>query len=295
MAATVIESKSLMNLTLLSPAKLNLFLHILGRRTDGYHQLQTVFQLLDYGDTMNFALRDDKQIVLSKAIAGIENEDNLIIKAAKALQTSTGSHQASGVTIQIDKQLPMGGGLGGGSSNAATTLVALNHLWRTNLNCKELCDIGITLGADVPVFIQGHSAWAEGIGEQLQAIDLPEKWFLVIKPDCHVPTIDIFSREELTRDTLAITVAAFFEQGGKNDCELVVCKYYPEVAKALKWLRNHTTARLTGTGACIFAAFSNESDAKRVYKEALKQGEENRWACFVAKGINQSAVLPFLS
>ncbi len=284
-----------MNLTLLSPAKLNLFLHILGRRKDGYHELQTVFQLLDYGDTMNFAVREDKQIVLSEAIAGIENEDNLIVKAAKALQTSVNSPQAKGATIQIDKCLPMGGGLGGGSSNAATTLVALNHLWNTNLSCKELCDIGITLGADIPVFIQGRSAWAEGIGDQLQAIDLPEKWFLVIKPDCHVPTIDIFSHEELTRDTLAITVAAFFEQGGKNDCELVVCKHYPEVAIALKWLRNYAAGQLTGTGACIFAEFSNESDANHVYNEALKQGEKSRWTCFVAKGINQSAVLPLLS
>ena len=289
-----------MPLSLLSPAKLNLFLHITGRRDDGYHELQTLFQLLDYGDTLHFAQRQDDQITLTPAITGVKYEDNLIIQAALALKKYILAHpdivanaNLSGVDISIDKKLPMGGGLGGGSSNAATTLVALNHLWGADLSSPTLCNIGLTLGADVPVFINGHSAWAEGIGEKLQNIELPEQWFIVIKPDCHVPTADIFSIEELTRDSLAITVAAFFEQGGKNDCENVVCQRYPEVKKAIKWLSNFSDAKLTGTGACVFAAFSEENKAKAVLKQAKSLAKDNSWQCFLAKGINQSPVLSF--
>ncbi len=289
-----------MPLSLLSPAKLNLFLHITGRRDDGYHELQTLFQLLDYGDTLHFAQRQDDQITLTPAITGVKYEDNLIIQAALALKKYILAHpdivanaNLSGVDISIDKKLPMGGGLGGGSSNAATTLVALNHLWGADLSSPTLCNIGLTLGADVPVFINGHSAWAEGIGEKLQNIELPEQWFIVIKPDCHVPTADIFSIEELTRDSLAITVAAFFEQGGKNDCENVVCQRYPEVKKAIKWLSNFSDAKLTGTGACVFAAFSEENKAKAVLKQAKSLAKDNSWQCFLAKGINQSPALSF--
>ena len=277
-----------MTLSLLSPAKLNLFLHILGRRTDGYHELQTVFQLLDYGDTLHFDVRTDTLLQLTPAIPGVSNNDNLVIKAAKALQKASPS--PLGVDIRIEKRLPMGGGLGGGSSNAATTLLALNYLWQAGFSCDDLCDIGLPLGADIPVFIRCRSAWAEGIGEKLQAIDLPEQWFLVIKPNCEVPTADIFCREELTRDTAAITVAAFFEQGGHNDCETVVCSYYPEVKTALNWLQKYKPAQLTGTGACIFAAFSTEDEALSVLKEVPKQ-----WECFVARGINHSPAVSLLS
>lgn len=268
---------------LLSPAKLNLFLHILGRRPDGYHNLQTLFQLLDYGDTLDFALREDNAIVLRPQIEGVATEDNLIFKAASQLQKL--AKQLVGATITLNKRIPMGGGLGGGSSNAATTLVALNHLWEIGLLNEDLCAIGASLGADVPVFVQGQSAWAEGIGEQLQAIDLPEQWFLVIDPNCPISTAEVFSSEELTRDTAAITVAAFFEQGGHNDCETVVCRRYPAVAEALDWLRQYATARLTGTGACLFAAFPSESEAT-----AILQKVPHQWHGFVARGINTSPV-----
>ncbi len=269
-------------LTLLSPAKLNLFLHILGQRPDGYHRLQTVFQLLDYGDTIQFTVRKDNHINITPNIEGLATEDNLIFKAALKLQEYADC--AKGADIHIEKRLPMGGGLGGGSSNAATTLLALNHLWGVQLGTPELCRIGLNLGADVPVFVQGHSAWAEGIGEELTPLELPENWFLVIKPDCHVATSNIFSCEELTRDTLAITVAAFFEQGGHNDCEDVVCSLYPEVKEAIDWLGKFSSARLTGTGACIFASFNSEAEANIVMEQAPKQ-----WQCFVAKGINRSS------
>jgi 4-diphosphocytidyl-2-C-methyl-D-erythritol kinase len=290
-----------MTLSLLSPAKLNLFLHITGRRADGYHELQTLFQLIDYGDTLHFSRREDDEIILTPAIAGVAYHDNLIIKAALALKNHIATHPLrsnktalSGIDIQLEKKLPMGGGLGGGSSNAATTLLALNHCWQAHLSCEELCHIGVKLGADVPVFIKGFSAWAEGIGEKLQAIELAQQWFLVIKPNCHVSTFDIFSREELTRDTLAITVALFFEQGGKNDCQNVVCQAYAEVEKAIKWLSKFSDAKLTGTGACVFAAFSNEDEARSVLKQALALKKDNGWTCFVAKGINQSPIVSFL-
>jgi len=273
--------KHISPLILMAPAKLNLFLHILGRRTDGYHELQTLFQLIDYGDTLSFTPQKNGIISLSPEIKGIYYHDNLIIKAARALQSHTNTQ--AGIHIELKKRLPMGGGLGGGSSNAATTLIALNKLWETQLSTDELCSIGVKLGADVPVFIQGRSAWAEGIGEQLTPLVLPERWFLVIKPHCHVATGDIFSCEELTRDTLAITVAAFFEQGGENDCEIAVSRRYPEVKKALKWLNEYSPARLTGTGACIFASFDSQDKADNVLKEV-----PNNWECFVAKGINHS-------
>lgn len=291
-----------MTLSLPAPAKLNLFLHITGRRADGYHELQTLFQLLDYSDTLHFSRREDATITLTPAIAGVAYDDNLIIKAALALknymlaQPATSSKvDLSGIDIQLDKKLPIGGGLGGGSSNAATTLVALNHLWKAGLNNKELCDIGVGLGADVPVFINGYSAWAEGIGEKLQPIELTQQWYLIIKPNCHVSTVDVFSREELTRDTLAIKVALFFEQGGKNDCQNVVCQAYPEVKKAIDWLSKFSDAKLTGTGACVFAAFSNENDAKALLRKASMLAKDNGWICLVARGINQSPVISFFN
>lgn len=276
------------SLTLFSPAKLNLFLHITGRRADGYHDLQTVFQLLNYGDSISLSCRNDGQFTLSPELSGVAPEDNLIIQAAKRLQQQTGS--PLGADIQLDKHLPMGGGLGGGSSNAATTLVGLNHLWQTQQSTEQLAELGVALGADVPVFVRGYSAWAEGIGENLTPLTLPERWYLVVKPPCHVSTAEIFSHEELTRDTAAITVAAFFEQGGQNDCENVVCKCYPEVSKALIWLKQYANAQLTGTGACVFATFSDSAQAQAVLDKTPSD-----WECFIAKGINHSPIRPFLS
>ncbi|MFT6101875.1 MAG: 4-diphosphocytidyl-2-C-methyl-D-erythritol kinase [Granulosicoccus sp.] len=273
------------SLILPSPAKLNLFLHITGRREDGYHNLQTVFQLINYGDELNVSLRDDSQFRLHHDMLGLPSNDNLIIKAAKLLSEYCQKHSkpTRGANISLTKRLPIGGGLGGGSSNAATTLLALNHLWGANLSTDELSTLGLTLGADVPVFVRGHSAWGEGIGEKLLSIELPESWYLVIKPDCHVATAKIFSNQELTRDTAAITVATFFEQGGLNDCENVVCQHYPEVKKALQWLNKHGDARLTGTGACVFARFANQQKA-----QAVLNNTPTEWKCFIAAGINHS-------
>jgi 4-diphosphocytidyl-2-C-methyl-D-erythritol kinase len=272
-------------LTLPSPAKLNLFLHITGRRANGYHDLQTVFQLLDYGDELTFSLRDDDQLYLQHDINDLADDDNLIVKAARLLMEycQRRNTPTQGANINLLKRLPMGGGLGGGSSNAATTLIALNHLWGTPLSTGTLAALGLQLGADVPVFVRGYSAWAEGIGENLQPIDLPNCWYLVIKPNCHVSTEEIFLNQELTRDTAAITVATFFEQGGQNDCENVVCQHYPEVKKALQWLNNHGNARLTGTGACVFASFANQEKAQTVLNNTPTE-----WECFIASGINYS-------
>lgn len=276
------------NLTLLSPAKLNLFLHITGRRADGYHNLQTLFQLLDYGDTLSFTTRKDGKITLAPDLAGVPFEQNLIIKAVRALDAHKPS--GAGVDIHLDKRLPMGGGIGGGSSNAATTLVALNHLWGCGLNKNQLHNIGLTLGADVPVFINAETAWAEGVGEALQPIEMQPKWFLVIQPDCHVSTAEIFSHKDLTRDTSAIKVAAFLEQGGQNDCEALVRKLYPQVDNALIWLQKFDhNARMTGTGACVFASFASAEIAHRVQAQLPKH-----LSSFVAQGVNQSPLYKLL-
>jgi 4-diphosphocytidyl-2-C-methyl-D-erythritol kinase len=275
-------------LTLLSPAKLNLFLHITGRRPDGYHNLQTLFQLLDYGDTLSFATRSDGKITLTPELPGVAFEHNLIIKAARALEPYKAA--TAGVDIQLEKRLPMGGGIGGGSSNAATTLVALNYLWECGLDKNQLQAIGLTLGADVPVFINAQTAWAEGVGEELQAIEMQPKWFLVIQPDCHVSTAEIFSHKDLTRDTSAIKVAAFLEQGGQNDCEALVRKLYPQVDNALIWLQKFDhNARMTGTGACIFASFESAEIAHNVQAQLPKH-----LPGFVAQGVNQSPLYKLL-
>lgn len=275
-------------LTLLSPAKLNLFLHITGRRADGYHNLQTLFQLLNYGDTLSFIRRDDNHISLSPELPGVGFEQNLIIKAVHALEAYKPAN--AGVDIQLEKRLPMGGGIGGGSSNAATTLVALNHLWSCGLSKHQLQNIGLQLGADVPVFINAQTAWAEGVGEELQAIEMQPKWFLVIQPDCHVSTAEIFSHKDLTRDTSAIKVAAFLEQGGQNDCEALVRKLYPQVDNALIWLQNFDhNARMTGTGACVFASFESAEIALNVQAQLPKH-----LPGFVAQGVNQSPLYKLL-
>jgi len=269
-------------LELLSPAKLNLFLHITDRRPDDYHNLQTLFQLLDYGDTLRFTPRADGQITLTPEIPGVAFEDNLIIKAVRSLQKRTGV--TLGVDIQLEKRLPMGGGIGGGSSNAATTLVALNHLWQCGLSNAQLQQLGLQLGADVPVFVNAQTAWAEGVGEALQAIEMPKNWFLVVQPDCHVSTQQIFSHKDLTRDSPAIKVAAFLEQGGQNACQALVRRLYPQVDEALNWFAERGyQAKLTGTGACVFTQFATAEAAQNVLQSLPKH-----LPGFVAQGINQS-------
>lgn len=258
-----------LHLDLPAPAKINLFLHVCGRRPDGYHNLQTVFQFLELADTLHFTRRDDGNLHLHTCFAGIDPEHNLIMRAARALQQASGT--TLGADIRIDKILPMGAGLGGGSSNAATTLMALNHLWQLQLSTAQLQTIGIKLGADVPVFIHGHSAWAEGIGEQLCNIDLPEQWFLLVIPDCHVSTAAIFSHPELTRDSKMMRIAAFLEQGSqahfRNDCEALVRTLYPAVEQALNALSTVASAQMTGTGACVFASFDNQLQAQQAAEQ----------------------------
>ncbi|TGN40983.1 4-(cytidine 5'-diphospho)-2-C-methyl-D-erythritol kinase [Marinobacter confluentis] len=273
------------SLTLPSPAKLNLFLHIVGQREDGYHELQTLFQFLDYGDTLTFTPRTDGAIRLAEPIPGVADEDNLIIRAARKL-SETVTRTLPGVTIHIQKKLPMGGGLGGGSSNAATTLLALNRLWGLDMNLAQLADVGLALGADVPVFVHGHASWAEGVGEKLTPADPPEDWFAVLKPDCDISTREIFSEQGLTRNTPRIKIAPAFEGDAsryRNDCEDVVRRLYPEVHQGLEWLAKFGPARLTGTGACIFGRFPTESKARNIW--ASRPSGING---FVAKGVNIS-------
>jgi len=271
-------------LSLPAPAKINLCLHVTGRRADGYHELQTAFQLLDYGDQLDFRLRRDGAIRLSPTIPGLPPEQNLIWRAARRLQQTCPG--APGADIHLHKRLPMGGGLGGGSSNAATTLLALNHLWDCRLPLPKLQTLGLELGADLPVFIAGHSAWAEGVGEQLTPLELPERWYLVITPPCPVATGTIFCHKDLTRDTPPITVAAFLERGGKNDCQPLVRKLYPQVDKALIWLEKlNPSAQMSGTGASIFASFETEAQARDI----LAKTPDNM-SGFVARGVNLSPV-----
>ena len=266
-----------------APAKLNLFLHIVGKRDDGYHLLQTVFQFIDHGDSLYFETRPDNTINLDPPLASVNNDDNIIVKAAKALQIYGKCTQ--GVNIRLEKHLPMGGGLGGGSSDAATTLLALNKLWHIGLNKQELMDIGITLGADVPVFIYGHSAWAEGVGEQLEDVTPPENWYLVIFPNIHINTGTIFSSVELTRDKLPIKIRDFLNGSTENVCEPVVSALYPEVKEALTWLDKFSEAKLTGTGACIFASFESEQAAQKIAAQV-----PDKWQVFIAKGLNETHI-----
>jgi 4-diphosphocytidyl-2-C-methyl-D-erythritol kinase len=248
----------------LSPAKLNLFLHVTGRRPDGYHSLQTVFQLLNWGDDMRFEWRASPDITLSGDTDDIAPEDNLILRAAKLICPSD-----QGAHIHVRKRIPRGGGLGGGSSNAATTLLALNRLWGLDLSLDALLRIGETMGADVPVFIQGQNAWAEGIGEELTPLSLPRRWFVVVQPDCMVSTAEIFAHPELTRQTPPITVQAFFSGAGRNDLQPVVESRYPEVQHAVEWLMEHSPdARMTGSGACVFASLESEQDAHDIAAQA---------------------------
>lgn len=267
-----------------APAKLNLFLHITGRRIDGYHELQTVFQFLDYGDELRFTVRPDGEVNALHCLPEIDEQDDLVVRAARLLQRVTDTPW--GADIHLDKRLPMGGGLGGGSSDAATTLVALNYLWKTDLSRKELAALGLRLGADVPVFIAGQAAWAEGVGEQLTPIVLAEPWYVVLV-SCAVSTAEIFAAPDLTRDSRPIKIHDFLAGQGGNDCTAAVCRRYPEVGAALQMLGNYGQARMSGTGSCVFAACANETEARQVL-DRLADTAPKHWRGFVAKGLNQS-------
>ncbi len=268
----------------LAPAKLNLFLHVIGQRADGYHVLQTVFQFLGRSDRIRFTVRRDRVVRRTSDVNGVEPKDDLVVRAARSLQSATGT--SLGADIDLEKCLPVGAGLGGGSSDAATTLVALNQLWALDLSRQTLAEIGLSLGADVPVFIYGRSAWAEGVGEELTPLTLDEPWFLVIQPPCTVSTAEVFNAPDLTRNTPPIKIRAFLAGGGRNDCEAVVRARYPEVAEVLDWLANRVEARMTGTGGCVFAKFDSERMARDILTEV-----PNRWKGFVAKGMNRSPLL----
>lgn len=248
-----------------APAKLNLFLHVVGRRSDGYHLLQTAFRLLDHGDVLRFSPREDGIVVLTRPLPDVPPEADLTVRAARALQRATGCR--AGVEIALEKHLPMGGGLGGGSSDAATVLLALNHLWRLGLSRRHLQEIGLTLGADVPVFVFGQNAFAEGIGESLLAIDLPQAWYVVLEPAAHVPTAAIFGAPQLRRDTPPIVAADWRPGQGGNDLEAVAQERFPQVGAALNWLSQFGHARMSGSGACVFAEFGRRASAESVLLE----------------------------
>jgi 4-diphosphocytidyl-2-C-methyl-D-erythritol kinase len=271
-----------------APAKLNLFLHITGRRADGYHELQTIFQFLTIGDWLYFDLQPAGGIRLAGCPAGVPETGDLTVRAARLLRETAGS--SAGVTIYNDKRLPVGGGLGGGSSDAATTLVVLNRLWRLGLDTDTLASLGLVLGADVPVFVRGQAAWAEGVGEILTPVTPPEAWFLVVVPPVSVSTADIFSDVELTRDTPRMKITDLLAGGGRNDCEAVVCRRYPEVAAALDWLSAFSPARMTGTGGCVFAVFESEAQAQAVAEQLPAN-----LSGFVARGVNRSPLLAALA
>ncbi|MDD1014419.1 4-(cytidine 5'-diphospho)-2-C-methyl-D-erythritol kinase [Pseudomonas rubra] len=268
-------------LTLPAPAKLNLMLHILGRRADGYHELETLFQFLDHADELSFALREDGEVRLHSDIDNVPHDSNLIVKAARKLKALTGCDK--GVDIWLKKILPMGGGIGGGSSDAATTLLGLNHLWQLGLSEDQLAELGLTLGADVPVFVRGHAAFAEGVGEKLTK-DYPEEpWYVVLVPQVSVSTAEIFSDPLLTRDSLPLKMRPVPKGNSRNDCQPVVEQRYPEVRNSLYLLNKYTEARLTGTGSCVFGAFPSKAEADKVL--ALLAETQTG---FVAKGSNVS-------
>lgn len=268
-------------ITLPAPAKINLCLNIVGRRPDGYHELQTAFQLLDFADQLTFSASEKLEV---SGFDAIEVEQNLVYRAAKLL--SPRAKRVPTVKIEVEKVIPMGAGLGGGSSDAATTLVALNELWQCGLSEQELCRLGRSLGADVPVFVQGNSAWGEGIGESLTPLNLPYQAYLLVYPNCHVGTKEIFTHPDLTRDSSAITIARFLSLGAGNDCENVVCQMYPEVGRALGWIANFGPAKMTGTGSCVFLACESLDRAKAVQSKVPEE-----WRSFVTSGVNQSKLI----
>jgi 4-diphosphocytidyl-2-C-methyl-D-erythritol kinase len=272
-----------------APAKLNLFLHVTGQRADGYHDLQTLFQIIDLCDELAFEI--DRSGVIARVddaasapgpLAAIPSAEDLCVRAATLLRAKAGN-PALGVCIRLRKRIPLGGGLGGGSSDAATTLLVLNRLWACGLSVTQLAELGLTLGADVPVFVQGESGLGEGVGERLTALTLPERWFLVLHPGVSVPTRDIFQASELTRNSPILTIPALLALGGRNDCEPVVRKRYPQVAEALDWLGRFAPSRLTGTGSCLFASFDSAAAAERVAARV-----PDVWRVWVARGLSHS-------
>jgi len=282
-------------LTCPAPAKLNLFLHVVGRRADGYHLLQTLFRFIDLEDTLHFTLRDDGEVRRVNTLDGVPPEQDLCVRAARLLQQETGCKL--GVDIALEKRIPMGGGLGGGSSDAATTLLALNRLWELGLSRERLMQLGLSLGADVPVFVYGENAFAEGVGEQLQSYPLTEAWYAVLCPPVHVPTAQIFTHPELTRNTISMTMRALpkgqdfragRQPGLNNDLQAVACKLYPEVAEHLAWLARFAPALMTGSGACVFAEFATEAEANTVLQQLPAQMRG-----FVARGLQHHPLRDF--
>ena len=267
-----------------APAKLNLFLHILRQRDDGYHDIQTIFQFIDLADQLSFRLRNDKDICITPRLMGLATKDNLIYKAAVLLQKHCGCDQ--GADIIFDKKIPMGAGLGGGSSDAASTLLALNKIWRLNLAETELLDLARQLGADVPIFVHGRASWAEGIGDTFTPILLPQPWYVVLVPRCQVATAEVFQHPQLTRQTDPLKIESYRIGQGCNDFEPLVCELYPAVAKAIHWLSQFADARLTGSGAAVFAAFDTEQEAGRIAAKV-----PDGLTCIVTKGCNRSSAL----
>ncbi|HHC71293.1 MAG TPA: 4-(cytidine 5'-diphospho)-2-C-methyl-D-erythritol kinase [Thiotrichales bacterium] len=267
-----------------APAKINLFLHVTGRREDGYHLLQTLFQFLSRCDEIAIRLREDRRLVRIGGLAEVPPEEDLVIRAARLLAETTGVRR--GAEIELTKLIPHGGGLGGGSSDAATVLVALNELWETGLDTNELAELGLRLGADVPVFVHGYAAWAEGVGERLEVVEPVEPWYLVVTPPVAVSTAEVFAAPELTRNTPPATISDFLSGSCGNDCEAVVCARYPEVGEALEWLRGRGAARMTGTGSSLFLPFATLAEASRVQVELPA-----RWLSFIARGMNRSPLL----
>jgi 4-diphosphocytidyl-2-C-methyl-D-erythritol kinase len=267
-----------------APAKLNLFLHVTGRRDDGYHDLQTVFQLIDLADDVHIHVREDGLIERPVGPEGVPADADLVVRAARALQAA--AQTRLGASLSVTKRIPLGAGLGGGSSDAATALVALNQIWKCGLSQQELAAIGVKLGADVPVFVGGRSAWAEGRGERLTPLELPETWFVLVHPRVHIQTAAVFQASELTRNSPPITIAGFLQSGGRNDFEPVVRGRYPEVARALDWLGHFAPARLTGTGSCVFAPCASLIEA-----QAIVTRVPAHWRAMVARGMNVSPLL----
>jgi len=275
------------------PAKLNLFLHFVGQRPDGYHLLQSYFQLLDFGDELQITPTDDELITFSCDMSELNGSNNLVVEAARLLQQQTQS--TKGAKLHLIKRLPVGGGVGGGSSDCATTLVALNHLWQTKLSVQQLAELGLSLGADVPIFVRGHSAFVEGIGEKITPHPMPEAYFLVVQPKCSIATSEIFSNPLLTRNSKAITIRDLKSLGlpfdGFNTMQSLVVDNNQEVRIALDWLKNHSShARMTGSGSSLFSVFDNRQEASRI--AALC---DPSWLTFVARGVNQSRLQQNLS
>lgn len=263
-----------------APAKLNLFLHVIGRRSDGYHLLQTVFQFIDYVDWLSFSINDQGRVYRAAGPNHIPEDADLCIRAARLLQQVSGCKQGAGITLE--KNIPLGGGLGGGSSDAATTLLALNHLWGIHLSRAELQELAVQLGADIPVFIFGQSAFAEGIGDQLSKVHLPEVWYVVLTPKIHVSTQEIFASAELTRNTIPIKMSSFSVGYGRNDLESVAKKKYPEIADCVSWLGQWGDSRMTGSGACVFAAFATHMQAQQVLDR-----KPDYFSGFIARGVGE--------